>query len=285
MTFRRDARLDPSQVQDLRGRGIGGRGIAIGGGGAATIVALVLYLLFGGDATSLVGPQAATGGAVQGPSVADCRTGADANERDDCRIVGYVDSIQAWWTESFADAGLRYEPTTTTLFDGAVDTACGTATSQVGPFYCPIDRSVYLDLGFFDQLRSRFGASGGPFAQAYVVAHEYGHHVQNLAGTLAPPGDRGADSRAVRTELQADCLAGVWAGNAVATGYLEPLTDRQVADALDAAAAVGDDRIQATFQGQVDPETWTHGSSEQRQEWFLAGFRSGDPNACETSGA
>ena len=282
MTFRRGARLDPSQVRDLRGRGFGGRGIALGGGGAAGIVALVLYMLLGGDVGTLVGQDYGAGGPAPS-TLAECRTGEDANKREDCRIVGYVDSIQAWWTDAFEESGVRYVATQTTIFDGSVTTACGTATSQVGPFYCPVDRNIYLDLGFFDQLRSRFGATGGPFAQAYIVAHEYGHHVQNLLGVLAPPGDRGADSRAVRAELQADCLAGVWAGNAVATGYLEPLTDSQVADALNAAAAVGDDRIQATFQGEVNPETWTHGSSEQRQEWFLAGFHGGDLDACETS--
>lgn len=293
MTFRRGSRIDASQVEDLRGRRVGTRGMAVGGGGAIGLVVLLVVMLLGGgqggDLGSLLDQAYGQGGAGAEPEstllAQECRTGADANERDDCRIVGYVGSIQAWWTEAFGDAGRTYAPAKTRFFSGLVDTGCGTASSEVGPFYCPADRYIYIDLGFFDDLKAKYGATGGPMAQAYILAHEYGHHVQNLLGLLAgASGATGATSQAVRTELQADCLAGVWASHAVETGYLEPITDAQVADALNAAAAVGDDRIQATYQGRVTPESWTHGSSSQRQEWFLTGFRTGDVNACDTSG-
>ncbi len=296
MTFRRNQRLDPSQVSDVRGRRMsGGRGIAVGGGGLGLIVVIV-YVLLGGDPGqlgSVLGPGGAGGpGSVLEPGpdgsskIDDCLTGADANARADCRIVGFVNSIQAFWTDEFASVGEAYEPARTVLFSDAVDTGCGAANSQVGPFYCPVDRRVYIDLGFFDSLQERFGASGGPLAEAYVMAHEYGHHIQNLTDVLTPGGGgSGAESRAVRTELQADCLAGVWANHASATGYLEPLSRAQINQALDAAAAVGDDRIQSRTQGQVDPEGWTHGSSAQRQEWFLAGYEQGATADCDTFAA
>ena len=288
MAFDPNAPLDPSEVRDVRGSGggWGGRGIALGGGGGLGIVLLVVYLLLGGNPADLGGAGPAPG-AVSYPDNSnlsqECHNGADANQNEDCRIVGYVDSIQKYWSDEFGQSGRHYQGSQTVLFTGQLETGCGTASAEVGPFYCPADKYVYLDLGFFDELKSQFGARGGSFAQGYVVAHEYGHHVQDQLGALSSASSQqGSTGQSVRTELQADCYAGVWAKHAASTGFLQPLTQSDINDALDAAAAVGDDRIQKEFQGRVTPETWTHGSSAQRQKWFTTGYQTGDMKACDT---
>ena len=284
MSFNPGADLDPGQVQDRRGGRMGrGGGIALGGLG--TIILVAAYLLLGGDLGDLGNlATPVDSGANPRSDLSACRTGQDANQSEDCRILGYINSIQAYWNKEFADSGEQYVKADTVFYDGVTSTACGTASSQVGPFYCPPDKLVYLDLGFFDQLQSQFGAKGGRFAEAYVVAHEYGHHIQDLLGLLdAGSSQAGAGGSSVQIELQADCFAGVWAGNAVSTGFIAQLTDQDIAQALDAAGAVGDDRIQEQSQGSVNPDTWTHGSSEQREQAFRTGYQSGQPGSCSTS--
>ena len=289
MSFNPGSQLDPSQVDDQRGRGgFGSGGLVVGGGGLGLIL-LIASVLLGVNPldTGLIttDPGGAGQGGATGPSVAECRTGTDANQRDDCRIVGFVDSIQKYWGEELTRRGKTYRKAQTVIFTGSTQAGCGTASTATGPFYCPPDEKVYLDLAFFDELRSRFGAKGGPFAEGYVVAHEYGHHMQNILGLLKTGGSQtGAQGASVRTELQADCLAGVWASHAAATGFLATPTDAEIAQALDAAAAVGDDRIQKQTQGRVSPESWTHGSSAQRTKWFTIGLDSGDLGKCDTSG-
>jgi predicted metalloprotease len=285
--FRKDAKLDQSQVEDLRGRRMGGGGgLALGGGGIVTLIVVLALVLLGGNPLGggstgglddLLGQTAGPG--APGDQLEECRTGQDANEREDCRILAVVNSVQKYWSEALRG----YEPARTRFFDGSVSTGCGTASSAVGPFYCPRDRFIYIDLGFFDQLES-FGGGSGALSQAYVIAHEYGHHVQNLTGVLerAAGRDTGPQSQAVRVELQADCYAGAWVANAIRTGLVEDITRADVQDALTSAAAIGDDRIQEKTQGQVSPESWTHGSSDQRQSWFVRGIEGGNPNSCDT---
>jgi len=281
MRFRPGARLDTGQVQDRRGGGR--RGVAVGGTGGLLVIIVLAVLgvnLPGGSDPYALGPSS---DAPTTELSSACRTGSDANQREDCRIVGVVNSVQDYWSDHVD--GYRQVPTQ--FFTGQTSTGCGAATSAVGPFYCPADETVYIDLAFYDELRSRFGAQGGPFAEAYVIAHEYGHHVQHLLGTDQRVGNdrEGQTSGSVRLELQADCYAGVWAAHAVETGYIEDLTAHDITDGMDAAAAVGDDRIQRQATGHVDPETWTHGSSASRQKWFNAGYSSGDAQRCDTFAA
>ena len=283
MTFRGNAPLDPSQVEDQRGRGGSGGGlggpVVVGGGGLGLVILIIALLLGVNPLSDYGGTNPSIDGA---PSVQDCQTGADANKRDDCRIVGFVDSIQKYWTDEFARRGDTYLPAKTVLYTDATQGACGLAEAAMGPFYCPDDEKVYLDISFFQELTQRFGAKGGPFAEGYVVAHEYGHHVQNQLGLLSS-GQSQNNTASIRVELQADCLAGVWARHAAATGYLEAPTDAEIAQALDAAASVGDDRIQQETQGRVQPEKWTHGSAAQRQQWYKTGYQTGDLDRCDTS--
>ncbi|HEY7131667.1 MAG TPA: neutral zinc metallopeptidase [Candidatus Limnocylindrales bacterium] len=286
MTFNPNARFDPSAVTDVRGRSMGrGGGLAIGGGGLGLVIAL-LYVLLGGNPGDLI----STGGSGSAPDIngpnssalAECTSGTAGNTREDCQIVGYVNSIETFWGTQVQG----YQHAETVLFTGGVSTGCGEATSSTGPFYCPVDKNVYLDLDFFQELQDRFGAKDAPFARAYVLAHEYGHHVQDLVGDLGSgSGEEGSTGRSVRTELQADCYAGVWAENAVSTGFLQALTQDDIAAADAAAAAVGDDRIQAASGGGVDPDSFTHGTSEQRVRWFTNGYETGNPGSCDTFNA
>jgi uncharacterized protein len=288
MRFRKEAQLDTSQVEDVRGRGgrmPGGLPVALGGGGGLIGIVVLLAALFLGGGGGGLGQLGQLEDRTVGPGTpstdlkTECRSGENANEREDCRIVADINSIQAYWLKTLRG----YEPTKTRFFDGVLQTGCGPASKEVGPFYCPQDRYVYIDLGFFDELQSKLGARGGPLAEAYVLAHEYGHYVQDLTGTLRRANrDTGPQGGQVRVELQADCYAGLWVRNAVNTGFIENLTRQDVSDALDAAAAVGDDRIQARAQGRVTPESWTHGSAQQRQTWFVRGIQGTGPQSCDT---
>jgi hypothetical protein len=267
--------------------------MAVGGGaGGLGLVGVLIFLavtLLSGNSGGLgqlgvLEDQAVGRGTAPADIKQACRTAEDANTRDDCRVVGVVNSVQTFWAGVFEKSNRTYRPANTVFFTGSYDTACGHATSAVGPFYCPADKLVYIDLGFFDDVQDQLGIEVTPFVQAYVLAHEYGHHVQDQLGVLAAiRGDRqGPESKAVRSELQADCYAGVWAAHAVETGLIQELTQADINSGLAAAAAIGDDRIQARTQGQVNPETWTHGSSEQRRRWFGRGYETGKPAACDT---
>jgi len=268
-------------------------GIPVGGGIGGVVLTLILAVVFGPQILGGGGSGIDVGGGtdVNFPGMAPAAPGQAPLEGapdPEAELVDFVEfvveDVQASWEDQFARANQRYDVTQLVLFRDGVQSGCGPASSSTGPFYCPADSLVYLDLGFFDDLARRFDAPGD-FAQAYVVAHEFGHHVQNVLGTSSQvrnaqqsSPDR-ANELSIRLELQADCYAGVWAFSAFEEGLLEP---GDLEEGLAAAAAVGDDRIQSQAGGGVNPETWTHGSSEQRQAWFTRGFDSGDPNTCDT---
>ena len=285
MTFNDDAKYSGKGVRKSGRR----TGLAVGGGGIGLVAIVLLSQLLGVDLSGLVGGGTDSSSQSEGTALTNCETGADANENVECRVGFTRDSLDDYWSEQAPAMGISYASPVINLFTDGVDTGCGAATSAVGPFYCPADQQIYLDTAFYDTLRTQFDATAGPLSQLYVVGHEWGHHIQNLAGTFASAdtSQTGPTSDAVRLEVQADCFAGAWLGSATETEdaegnrLLDPITDAQIADALNAASAIGDDRIQEKTQGQVNPESWTHGSSEQRQKWFQTGY-TGGAEACDT---
>lgn len=265
-----------------------GAGVAVAGGGIAGIgaIAVVLFQLFTGtDISGLLGGGGVPNPADTGSAIANCQTGADANANDECRLAAATLSINQFWAENVEG----YREPRFVIVDVSTGTACGTASNATGPFYCPPEEAIYVDPTFFALLRERFDASAGPLAQLYVVAHEYGHHIQQITGIMGanPDNGTGEDSNGVRMELQADCFAGAWVAAASTTvdengvPYLQAPTPQQIGDALNAAQTVGDDHIQQQSGGTVNPETWTHGSSDQRARWFTAGLEQGI-SACDT---
>ena len=319
MTFNDNADIGTSDVSS-GGSGGGGGGFAPGGmvagGGVGGVVLTVIIIVLshvlgggtGGTSAGVGGGQVgggqAAGNQYDGSQVggsdqvqqqlAACRTGADANRSDVCLIKATVATVENFWTTYLPQAaGKQYTGAVAKVYSGSTSSACGTASNQTGPFYCPLDKQVYIDAGFFSELTSKYGADTGQLAKEYVVAHEYGHHVQDLLGALgrAQQDPQGATSGSVRTELQADCYAGLWAHYATTTkdangtAYLQAITASDIRSALSAASAVGDDRIQSQSSGRVNQDTWTHGSSAERQHWFQTGYQTGQLNACDTFNA
>jgi predicted metalloprotease len=297
MELNENANIDTSQIDDERGSGGGGgfAGLPIGGGGLTGIIVTLVIALVGG----YFGINNLSGGGSQ-PQQGDNTTlqqeckQTDALKQLDCRNVLFVNSIQAFWTDELPKSfGETYQPSKTVFFSNQVNTGCGAADSGTGPFYCPSDNRVYIDLTFYRLLADQLGAPG-EFAQPYVLAHEYGHHVQDLVGTEAQM--RRAQQRdpdqanllSVKLELQADCYAGVWAQGATGTEdasgqkIFKSLTAEDVQQGIDTAGKIGDDTLQQRSGGTINPAEFTHGTSAQRQQWFKTGYNAGDPKACDT---
>ena len=297
MDFDESDHANTGQIEDRRGAGGGLRGgpIAVGAGGLG-VVGLVITLLLsflgkGGGGVPGFDPNSvsnidATGAASTPASEIGTSCKGVTSSTDNATFIACANTnIQSFWTKTFADSGQQYTETKLVLFTQGTQSGCGQASAETGPFYCPLDQKVYLDLEFFKVLASSLGGPNTDFAQAYVLAHEIGHHLQTLLGTESQvrdaqqrnPSQRNALS--VRLELQADCFAGVWGNSAFKSQKVE---EAEITDALNAAASVGDDRIQKSTTGRVNPESFTHGTSAQRQSWFRKGFDSGDPDACDT---
>lgn len=289
MTFSEGGSFEGGRVRTRRG----GKGGAVAGGGAGlAIVAFLIYQFTGVNVSpyldTIQGGGTGAGGELG--EVGTC-TVAEANENRECRFSATLQSLDTFWAEAVPTTGAEFVQPGAESFEGATSTACGNATAATGPFYCPGDQYIFMDVSFFDTLQSEFGASGGPFAEMYVIAHEYGHHIQNITGRMEGL-DRqatGADSDGVRLELQADCYAGMWAYDAATridpdrgVTFLDPITDDQLSDAISAAEAVGDDNIQEQSGVGVNSDSWTHGSSDQRKSWFATGYNEGTFAACDT---
>jgi hypothetical protein len=311
MELNNDADLDSGQVEDLRGStgggggglgggGLGGLPIPIGGGKIGLIITLIIVIggvcLGGSFGTGILGgSDSGTQQADNGDLNKRCdKSNADRFKDVDCRNLLYVNSVQAYWTATLPKTfDKQYTAATTRFFDGSVNTGCGAADSGVGPFYCPADNHIYIDLTFYNELSNRFGASG-EFAAPYVLAHEYGHHIQTLLGTEAKMrqsqerDQANANKYSVMLELQADCYAGSWAKGASATtdksgnALFTSITDKDIQEAVTTAEAIGDDTIQKKSGGKVNQDQFTHGSSAQRKQWFLQGYNTGDPRQCDT---
>jgi predicted metalloprotease len=307
MRFNPKARLDTSRVRD-RGRGggrgglgggaLGGGGLpipggAVGGGGVGVVILVILVLVL----SQCLGGGGASAGSLDDSRMgstdryAGCKTGEDANKSADCARVAVENSLYDYWSNELGGKFQAEKEVDT--FSGSTSTGCGPATSDVGPFYCPVDHTIYLDTSFFkDVLQRRLGGPNGGFVEPYVLAHEYGHHIQNLLGTMGKvKTQQGPTSGSVRLELQADCYAGMWARSATTTddatgqALFSSLTDQDIQQAIQAATAVGDDRIQQRSGGRVNPEQWTHGSAEERVRWFTTGYQQGSLDACDTFSA
>ena len=312
MRFNPKADISKGRVGDAGGGGGGGGGGGMriplpggtrAGGGIGGVIIIILFIVLqqcagGGSGGSSTGVDPQGQGQAQGnpqgldedsDRYSNCKTGADANTDVDCARKAVAFSLEKFWATTLPEQGdTEFTPSQIITFSGAVQTGCGQASSQVGPFYCPADQKIFLDTTFFaDVLEKQLGGQGGDFVEPYVLGHEYGHHIQNLMGTMGRVRtQKGPDSDAVRLELQADCYAGMWTRDASdGDGILVELDDGDIAEAVDSAKTVGDDRIQQKSGQGVDPEGWTHGSSEQRMAWFMTGYEQGSLAACDTFAA